>query len=182
MNKSIEFFKQRLAGKNREIYVQSNGTVCIGRESEHKWLYRLYAPVTTEDILKAEEESKIQIPPQVNFFLSVMNGADLHHQLSICGIRKHLSRTLTIEVMYQPIDIIFEQNSIPRSLRAQGLFLIGGYSSDGSKALIGLDGTITRKNRTTWLEIQRWENIEMFLTSEIDRMESEETLSQNLKT
>lgn len=151
----------------------SDGTVLIGpmpaRGSE-AYFHRIYGPLSQLEVERVEQEVQSNIPEQVVDFYLHHNGCSIFSgQLKVFGLRKAPGRADTDAIACSPIDII--RNTLHARAQDPGIiFQIGAYI-DGSRVMIGHDGSVFRVPQLTFDKIlNRWIGFMDWLLTEFDRM------------
>ena len=157
-----------------DIRVMENGArllVHTPHVAPRAYLHSIFPPLSSIEIFDLDVSVGEVLSEDYRTLLSESNGLELFsNALSIYGLVTENRRSVDA-VLKQPFDIVSPNvDEYPR-FAAEGHCIIGSFKTDGSLILTDiLTPSIVRVDRDAYEELNRWECLRNFLTSEYRRM------------
>ena len=152
---------------------KETGAIKIGRAPHIAPLAVLnciYPTIDDEQVKYIESEIGIPVPEPLKLFFTLFsNGLGvLCNTLSLYGLRFNYIRT--IEMVWQPFDIV-GYNKFERPTNAtSNMFFIGGYNWDGSHLYMTPDEKVHYCARWDATSLKTWDSLTGMLIEEIERL------------
>ncbi len=161
----FEFVSQSLNKTYDDKKKLKTNTVLYGYLEEGRWHSHLQPPLSIEDIIKLEEESKRELPAEFKEFLAFHNGCYLFDILRIAGKDADTYKGLSIEEEghlafdLNTMDNIYRRKRTPTThfIFADSLVKNTYYVIDSEKMILELD-VRTKKVTNSYADLKSFLN------------------------